>query len=144
MFLKIIFALVALKKKLLFNSFKRLDNWVKIVSIILIVYVVVNSIGSSSFLAQFVKSEFKSSSPYLYQVSNIILFLLFTANILVVLLAGSSKFSDVIFTKLFYYPLTIKKVVIFEVLSCTGELFNLIFIPFYFAAYFVFVNTFSL
>lgn len=142
--MKIIYVLISIKKKLLLYSFKKLDNWIRVVTIVLVALLFFNSIQSSSFIVQFIKTQFNANSTYFYPLFNILLFVFFISNILSTYFLSGSKFSQILFKTLLHYPISFKKIILYEIISGLGEIFNLLFIPFYIAAYFIAGNSFSL
>ncbi|GBD91839.1 hypothetical protein BMS3Abin04_02571 [bacterium BMS3Abin04] len=140
---KILLQLSFLKKKEFIHSFKKSDFWVRAVTVVFIIYLIVNSITTSGFVVQFVKSNFDPGSQNFIPVFNIIVFLLFVSNLIAIIFLGTAKYDQSSIKTLLRYPITLKQIIFFRTLSVSAELLNIMFIPFYIAAYFIVGNTFD-
>lgn len=139
--LKILFLLSSLKKKEFFYSFKKRDFWIRVVTAIAVVYLVLNSISSSSFLVQFIKDNFHLSSTNFIPIFNIVLFFVFLCNIAAIIFLGTANY-DQSFIKIFLrFPISLKQIIFFRTISVSSELVNIIFLPLYISAYFIAGNS---
>lgn len=140
---KILLQLSSLKKKEFIHSFKKSDFWVKAVTVVFIVYFAVNSITASSFIAQFVKNNFKLTSQNFTPVFNVVLFVIFLFNIIAIIFLGTAKYDQSNIKTLLRYPIALKQIIFFRTLSVSAEIINILFVPFYIAAYFIAGNAFD-
>jgi len=122
--LKILRLLLSLKKKELFYSFKKQEFWIRVVTAILVLYVVANSISTSSFLIDFIKSNFNSSSKNFKPIFNIILFALFLSNIIAIIFLGTANYNQSFIKTLFRYPITLKQIIFFRTVSVSSDIDN--------------------
>ena len=140
--IKILLQLSFLKKKEFIHAFKKSDFWVRVVTVAFFIYFAINSITTSGFLIQFIKNNFDRGSQNFIPVFNIILFVLFLCNLIAIIFLGTAKYDQSSLKTLLRYPVTLKQIIFFRTLSVSAELLNIIFIPFYIAAYFIAGNHF--
>lgn len=141
---KILRLLSSLKKKEFIYFFKKNDFWFRLVTVLFIIYFVVNSILSSSFIVQFVKNNFSLNSVNFIPVFNIVLFFIFLVNIVAIIFVGTSNYDQSSVKTLLRYPITVKQIIFSRTVSVSSEWVNIIFLPLYFSAYFITGNSFNL
>ncbi len=143
--IKIIRSIFRLNKHVFFNSFKRNDTWLRVLTIVLLVYILFHSIVSGGIAASLFKSFMHPGDKYYFPVINVSLFVLFVLNILASIYLSTSKYSEIIGTKLLYYPVSAFKIVLFGIFAATADLYNLFFVPFYAVTFLVigYINSFT-
>lgn len=132
--LKSIYSLVKLNNIIFKNTLVKTDNRFKIIALVLIVFLLLNSIQSSPLLVQYAKDWFNKDSVLFRPLFNIILFIVFIANILTTFYLNSSNCSHNLFKTLLHYPIKFSSIIFYIIISGIGDFINLLFFPLYVAA----------
>jgi hypothetical protein len=131
-----------IKKQLLRNYLKKADSWAIIITIGLIVYLIMNSIQGSYWFNYFLDHLNENYDTEFITIFKFSLFLLFIFNILTPFFWSGLNQKINVTNILFYYPFKDSQIVFYSIISEIFDIFILIFIPFYFALYFITNNSF--
>ncbi len=107
------------------------------------VYFTVNSITAGTFVTQFIKANFDLASQNFIPVLNIVLFVLFSVNIILIIFLGTARYDQSAIKILLRYPISLKQIIFFRTLAVSAEVINILFLPLYIAAYFIAGNSFN-
>lgn len=140
--IKVIYYLLKLKWNLFWNSVKRIKTWINVISLIFVLILLFNSIQSSSFIVETFRTQFPTDNKYFNSLFNVILFFVFISNIFAAFFFGNLSNSLTSISTLARYPISLNKIVFYHIITGFGEIFNILFIPIYIAAYFVAGNKF--
>ena len=136
-YLKFIYTLILLKNKTFRNTIIKAGNWSKIITIVLLLFLFLNAIQSSSLTFQYIKDNFNENSDLFRSLFSLILFMIFISNIFTTLFLGGSNNSSNLFKTLLHYPVRFNRIVSYEIISGLGDVINLLYLPFYVAAIFI-------
>lgn len=139
-YIKILYSLVRINKNVLFNSLKKIDDWIKVLSIALLIYLLIKTITSASMFSLLLKFQLTPDNKYFFHVLNVLLFILLIANIFASFYFSASNHSNKVSLKLQYYPVGELTAVVIGIVIGMIDLFNLIFIPIYTAILFTMGN----
>lgn len=133
-----------LQKQLFLNHFNKSKDWLKILSLCLVIAWMTNFIFSGSYLSQYLYTSYLSKNPNFNTFSTFILSFIFCLNLLVSLFSGRIAYYQDTIVTLLYYPISRKSLVFLEVISESSNLVSLIFFTIYGIFYFLTGNPFSL
>lgn len=139
-----LYYLLILRKNRFMYSLTKVDTWIKIVSLLIVVYIFVNSVQSSAFIVNLVKTKLSYGSEHQTALFNIILFLVLVLNVFTIFFISNSDKYLSNSSALRRMPVSVKASVLCDITAGVGEVLNVVFIPFYFSVYFLAGNTFSL
>lgn len=142
--LLIIYYLIKLKVNHFGYSLKKLDTWIKIVSLLFVFYIFINSVQSSVFMVDLLKTKLAYCGEYQNALFNINLFIIFVLNVFSIFFMGSSNNYLSNHSALLRMPISIKKIVLSDIIAGVSDIFNVVFFPFYFSVYFLIGNIFIL
>lgn len=125
--------ILKIQYKTIFNRIRQISFFGKVIALLIAVILILNNFG----LLKFISGLFQSSTTtnnYLmkWQVA---FFLISVINVASVIFLGGS---NLLVKKLIYFPFSFKKILLFEVTAITFNIFNLPFVFFYLASYFIF------
>jgi len=140
---KTILLFFTIKRKILFNSFKKSDSVATLLTVFLLAIVAYYSIVSSGVFAAVLKQLLHRDSDVFIPAVNLVLFLIFVINILAPLFLGGVQDKKNILNVLLHFPFTVPKIVFFEVLSGMGDLLVVCFLPLYVAVFWLVTPVFQ-
>lgn len=139
-----LYYLLILRKNRFMNSLTKVDTWIKIVSLLFVLYIFINSVQSSVFLVDVIETKFSRHTEYQAALFNIIFFMIFALNVFTIFFMGNSDNYLSKSTALRRMPISIKVSVLCDIIAGVGEVFNVVFIPLYFSVYFLVGNVFTI
>lgn len=140
---KTIVLFFTIKRKILFNSFKKSDSVATLLTVFLLAIVAYYSIVSSGVFAAVLKQLLHRGSDFFVPAVSLVLFLIFVINILAPLFLGGIQDKKNILNVLLHFPFTLPKIVFFEILSGMGDLLVVCFLPLYVAVFWLVTPVFQ-
>lgn len=136
-YLKSIYSLTRLKYKIFKNTIFKSENWSKIIAIILLLLVFLNTLQSSVFFVQYIKDNFNKSSVLFRPLFEIILLIIFISNIISTLTLSGSDYSRNFLKTIILYPIKFNRLISYEIINGVVDIISLFFLPFYVSAVFL-------
>jgi len=134
----IIFSLIKIQSKIFINNFAKINSIIKIIYIFVLIYILFNYNQTSKLLIEYIKIHFNKDDRQFYVIANILLFVIFFTNLFSVFFLSIGR---TLSNHLKFFPISYRKIVIYEILVGIFDISNLLFVGIYFAVYFIFYNT---
>jgi len=134
-------SILKIQTKIFINNLAKINSILKIIYFFAFIFILFNYSQTGRFLINYIKVHFNRADAHFYEIANLLFFAIFLLNLLSVFFVGTG---NTLSKQLKFFPISLSKIVSYEILTGIFDITNLMFVGIYISIYFMFAETFLL